>query len=50
MRDSPDSPADLGNTRLSSMRWTGLMRDEGLTQRWFGLIARQFRKVITHNR
>jgi len=25
------------------------MRDEGSTQRWFGLTSRQFRKVITRS-
>jgi len=38
---------DLDNVRSQAVAARLGMRDEGITQRWFGLASRQFRKVIT---
>jgi RimJ/RimL family protein N-acetyltransferase len=41
------APTDPGNTRSQAVAVRLGMRDEGSTQRWFGLTSRQFRQVIT---
>lgn len=38
---------DLDNSASQAVAARLGMRDEGITQRWFGLTSRQFRKVIT---
>ena len=38
---------DLDNSASQAVAIRLGMRDEGVTQRWFGLITRQFRKVTT---
>ena len=38
---------DLDNSASQAVAARLGMRDEGMTQRWFGLTSRQFRKVIT---
>ena len=38
---------DLDNGASQAVAARLGMRDEGITQRWFGLTTRQFRKVIT---
>ena len=40
---------DPGNIASQAVAVRLGMRDEGITQCWYGLTSRQYRKVITHS-